>query len=320
MTEQIKISIIVPAYNVERWLQRCVDSILAQTHSNWELILIDDGSTDATGEIIDRYAERDSRIMAVHQPNAGLVAVREKGISLATGMYVGFVDGDDAIDPDMYARLLGNALEHRADISHCGMRMCFDHGGQELHYGTGALLVHDRLEGLRELLSGERIEPSLCNKLYRRELLEGSCLDETVLHNEDFLRNFLLFQRSERSVFEDFCGYQYWVRANSMSTDDKIVLRSRNVLRARKLVLESSEPPERPYTLKCWLSAQVTAINTLTWLDDPQARALCAECRSVLAAERKNLGLLIRRQRLAARLILLSPKLHRLVYRLYRKE
>ena len=95
------ISVIVPAYNIASWLSRCLDSILAQTHKNLEIIVIDDGSTDGTSQIIDEYVKKDSRIVAIHQKNTGLVAVRNIGIEIAQGDWIGFVDGDDAIDPDM---------------------------------------------------------------------------------------------------------------------------------------------------------------------------------------------------------------------------
>lgn len=204
-----KISIIVPAYNVEAWLGRCVDSILAQTYPNLEVLLIDDGSTDDTADIIDRYARQDSRVVAVHQKNAGLVAVREKGIALASGDFVGFVDGDDAVDTDMYERLLHNALEVDAQISHCGLKVFYPYGRLEPHYGTGRKAVQTSQEALQELMAGEKVDPSLCNKLYRRELLKDSCLDASIQTGEDILRNFVLFQRAKRIVFEDFCGYQY---------------------------------------------------------------------------------------------------------------
>lgn len=99
------ISVIVPAYNIAPWLSRCLDSILAQTYKNLEIIVIDDGSTDGTSQIIDEYVKKDSRIVAIHQKNAGLVAVRNRGIEIAKGDWIGFVDGDDAIDLDMYARV-----------------------------------------------------------------------------------------------------------------------------------------------------------------------------------------------------------------------
>lgn len=121
MTETVKISVIIPAYNVEPWIEACLESVCNQTYRDLEIIVIDDGSTDKTGAIIDSYANKDRRIVVTHQENSGLVAVRELGIKIASGQYIGFVDGDDTVEPDMYERLLTNAISYQADISHCGM-------------------------------------------------------------------------------------------------------------------------------------------------------------------------------------------------------
>lgn len=315
------ISVIVPAYNIAPWLSRCLDSILAQTYKNLEIIVIDDGSTDETSQIIDECAKKDSRVVAVHQNNAGLIAVRNRGIELASGDWIGFVDGDDAIEPDMYARLLENALEYNADISHCGVRFCFPDGHDELHYGTGKIKLQSNYDGLKDLLEGTLIEPGVWNKLYRASLMPNSCLDETVLNNEDLLRNFVLFKRAKQSVFEDFCGYRYYQREGSMSKDKGKELRmARHIIRARRLIVEHSTEDIYSYAMQTWLSAIVTAINTLTYNNEPEAKQYCQECREVLRKERSHLHYLIKRQQLAAKLILLSPALHRMVYRIYSKH
>ena len=152
MDNSILISIIVPAYNVEQWIGRCIESIRNQSYKNLEIIVIDDGSTDRTPDILDACAKSDKRIIVVHQKNSGLVAVREKGISMAKGSYVGFIDGDDAVEPDMYERLLNNALKYHAEISHCGIKYCFYDGRVKLHWGTGEIKVFDRDTGVKELL------------------------------------------------------------------------------------------------------------------------------------------------------------------------
>lgn len=315
------ISVIVPAYNIAPWLSRCLDSILAQTYKNLEIIVIDDGSTDETSQIIDEYAKKDSRVVAIHQKNAGLVAVRNRGIELASGDWIGFVDGDDAIDPDMYARLLSNALKYDADISHCGVRFCFSDGHEELHYGTGKVMLQNNFDGIKDLLEGTLIEPGVWNKLYRASLMTDSCLDETILNNEDLLRNFVLFERAKQSVFEDFCGYQYYQRDGSMSKDKSKALRiERHVTRARRLIVEHSTDDIYPYAMQTWLSSIVNAINTLTYSNEPEIKQYCQECREVLRKERSHFHYLIKRQQLAARLILLSPVLHRMVYRMYSRN
>ena len=112
-----KISIIIPAYNIEQYIGATLDSVLAQSYSNLEVIVVDDGSRDGTGNVIDRYAQKDHRIIAIHKENGGVTSARLRGVAEASGEWIGFVDGDDYIEPQMYERLLENALKYNADIS-----------------------------------------------------------------------------------------------------------------------------------------------------------------------------------------------------------
>lgn len=314
----MKISVIVPCYNIEQWLPKCLDSILAQTYSKLEIVVIDDGSTDGTGDIIDAYAAKDERIVAIHQANAGLVAVREKGIELSTGDYIGFVDGDDYIEPDMYERLLNNALKYGAEISHCGVSFVWPDGHIDKHYGTSEVIEQDNFTGLRDLLLGVQIEPTLCNKIYTRKIIDNSCPDVTILNNEDLLRNFTLFSRSKKSVYEDFCGYQYYQRSGSMSKDDtKTISSFKNIEKARKLIVQNSNDAIYPYAMRSWLSVFVNFINQNFKSSDTHIKAVCFECRDALKKEKRNLRFLITRQRIAAILIIYAPWLHRLVYKIY---
>lgn len=311
------ISVLIAAHNAALWLGACLDSVRGQTYGKLQIIVVNDGSTDETGAILDRYAAEDARILPIHQENRGLVAAREAGIAAAKGDFVGFVDSDDQIEPDMYERLLNNALKYDADISHCGMAFVHPDGREEPHYGTGEILVQSNAEGLRELLTGQRVEPSLCSKLYAAQLLPDSCPDASVIHNEDLLRNFVLFRRAKRSVFEDFCGYRYRQHPCSMSGDPSGVLqRYRDIIRARRLILDCCPEEALPYAMRLWLSAHVNAINHCS--RDAESEAFCEVCRSVLRRERKNLRFLIPRQRVAAGLILYAPGLHRILYEIYR--
>ena len=112
MTERPLISVIVPIYGVEKYLEQCLDSILNQTYRQLEIILIDDGSTDRCGEICDRYASRDSRIKVIHQTNQGLSAARNVGMDMATGEYISFIDSDDYIDLHFYEKMVQGFLDY----------------------------------------------------------------------------------------------------------------------------------------------------------------------------------------------------------------
>ena len=113
------ISIIVPVYNVESYLERCINSILNQTFKNFELILVDDGSTDKSGEICDSFAGYDKRIRVIHKKNGGLSSARNVGLDVSIGKYIGFVDSDDWIDEFMYEKLYRNMIKTKSDIVIC---------------------------------------------------------------------------------------------------------------------------------------------------------------------------------------------------------
>lgn len=171
MEQDILVSVIVPVYNVEAYLGRCVDSILAQTYGNLEVILVDDGAKDRSGVICDEYAARDSRVKVIHKENGGLSSARNAGIDAARGDYLEFVDSDDWIEPDAVESMLSLALEHKTELAVAGR--------YDVKATTGRKKV-----GLcppkTEVISGEEMvsrifrwdncDSSACDKLYARRL------------------------------------------------------------------------------------------------------------------------------------------------------
>lgn len=211
------ISVIIPAYNIEQYIERCLESVCGQTYSRLEIIVIDDGSSDGTGNIIDELARKDSRIVTIHKENGGVSAARNTGLDIAKGDYIGFVDGDDIIESDMYELLLRNALKYQADISHCGYQMVFPNR-VDYYYNTGEVRIQNQYEGVYDLIKADKVEPGLWNKLYKRELVSAHRLDNKIKINEDLLYNYILFKEAKISVFEDVSKYHYMVRSNSAST------------------------------------------------------------------------------------------------------
>ena len=219
------ISIIIPVFNIEKYIERCIKSVLVQTYSLLEVIIVDDGSTDNTAAIIDFIAEQDNRVKVIHKQNSGVLDARMEGILRAEGEWIGFVDGDDFIEPDMFERLLQNALTYHADISHCGYKMIFPGGHIDYYYNTGCVEAQDRITALRELLSGIRIEPSIWNKLFHKRLFYSlqhvKKISENIEINEDLLMNYWLFKDADVFVYEDFCPYHYILRRGSAATSRK---------------------------------------------------------------------------------------------------
>lgn len=259
-----KISIIIPAYNVEKELSRTLDSVLAQTYVNIEIIVVNDGSKDGTGAVIDAYAAKDSRIKAIHKENGGVTAARLRGVAEATGSWIGFVDGDDWIEPDMYERLMKNALEYDADISHCGYRKVFPSGRVDWYYNTGRLVEQNHDESLRDLVCGSFVEPALWNKLYCKELFRNIAeqMDCSIKINEDLLMNYYLFKESDRAIYEDFCSYHYVLRPGSATT-------------SRMNVNKLMDPLE---------------VSRIIWQDWPCAVTLARLIRQLIALATKEVG------------------------------
>ncbi len=166
------LSIIMPVYNVERYLREAVDSVIAQTFTDWELILIDDGSPDNCPAICDSYAAADPRIRVIHQANGGLSAARNSGLEISEGRVIGFVDSDDRIDSRMYEKMIAAMTKHNADMVLCGY--CFEWRNRtkiKQPMPCASVLSHD--EAMRELFENRAIESYSWDKIYRREIISS---------------------------------------------------------------------------------------------------------------------------------------------------
>ena len=211
----MKVSVIVPVYNCETFLPACIDSILNQTYRDLEIILIDDGSGDGSGEICDAYAAEDARIRVIHQVNQGVSVARNSGLDVATGEWIAFVDADDTVEPDMYAVLVKLSVEHEADIALCGYRKVHFDGTSKDILGTGILRTQDPWEASECLLTGRYFTGSPWAKLYHKELFENIRFDPTLKINEDVLMNVQIFRNAKKLVFWDVPKYCYYEREGS---------------------------------------------------------------------------------------------------------
>lgn len=209
------ISVIIPIYNNEKYISKCLDSILSQNYTNIQVIAIDDGSTDKSGEILEQYAAKDVRIKAYHTKNCGVSAARNTGIKHAVGEYVTFVDSDDTIDPNMYEYMLGQFVENDIDIVHCGYKKIKLDGTSRLVCGTNKEYHFNKKEGVSHLIKGDLFTGALWNKIYRRSLLDHIYFDESIKINEDILFNFYAFQRAKKTIFIDQPFYHYYERENA---------------------------------------------------------------------------------------------------------
>lgn len=291
-----KISIVVPAYNISTDLPRCLDSLLAQTYQNIEIVVINDGSKDGTAEVMNDYAVRDSRIKAVHKENGGVTSARLRGVAEATGEWIGFVDGDDDIAPDMYAKLMENAMAYGADISHCGYQMVFPGGKVDYYYNTGRIVEQDNTKGLWDLIEGSFIEPGLVCKLYRRELFEGlsDWMDTSIRINEDLLMNFYLFRQAKKSVFEDICPYRYILRPGSAATSKLNEHKLRDPMKVTRILLKEAPEAVAPAVYCKWvrmlIGGATMSVGEQKDLIAPYRKETRKELRSHLGEILRNCG------------------------------
>lgn len=313
------LSVIVPAYNTAPWLPRCLDSLLAQTYDNLEILVVDDGSTDETPAVMRDYAARDCRIRTIRKDNGGVTSARLLGVAEAAGSWIGFVDGDDWVEPQMFARLLENAQAYSADISHCGHQMDYPDGRVRYYYNTGVLRQQDRQTGLRDLLEEKLVEPGLCNKIFKRELFQGLAerMDPAIKNNEDLLMNYYLFSGADRAVFEDVCPYHYMIRQDSASRrrlNEHIIY---DPIRVRQTILDICDPDLREDARRALAE---TCLLSYAWLTQEPGREFDVHrerVRQIVREQKPYLSLLPRRNALLVQLVSTAPWLFRVIYTVY---
>lgn len=219
---------IVPVYNVEKYLRRCVDSIIDQTYHNLEIILVDDGSPDNCGKMCDEYLKVDDRIRVVHKKNGGLSDARNAGMDISTGDYIGFVDSDDYIDKDFYEILVTNLEKFNADVSCCRYTNVWNDGRREPVGNDDSIHIYELNDALKEYLYGKTMDPFACNKLYKAELLGNAKYPNTHLR---FIKGILsednpfcieLFKKTSKVVLVGKSKYNYLQEREGAITNTKI--------------------------------------------------------------------------------------------------
>lgn len=214
MANGIKISVIVPIYMVEKYLKRCVESIIQQTYKNLEIILVNDGSPDKSGDLCDYYATRDDRIKVVHKKNGGLSDARNVGLQYASGDIISFVDSDDWLDLNFYEKIIEIMINHDADIVAFGYYST-DGKNIENSYLTEEVKDWDSNAALRVLCENNIISSHAWDKVYRREVLWDNLFPQGKLYEDVFVMH-KIFQRAGRITFVDHPFYYYFKRFDSI--------------------------------------------------------------------------------------------------------
>ncbi len=201
------ISIIIPIYNQEKYLRKCLDSLAAQTYPDLDILLVDDGSTDASPAICLEFQQKDPRFRYIRQPNGGVAVTRNTGIANIEGEWVGFVDPDDWTEPEMFAYLLDTAQRYQADAVCCG----FQEADSENDPIDAAPVTEEAVTGCAGteiLLEENRIHSHLWNKLFRAELFDGICFEPGRIY-EDYLVLHRVFLKARKIVLSDKVLYHY---------------------------------------------------------------------------------------------------------------
>ena len=191
------ISVIIPVYNVEKYLDRCMETVLNQTYGNMEIILVDDGATDQSGKKCDEYALKDERVKVIHKKNGGLSSARNAALEIATGDYIGFVDSDDYIDEYMFEKMLQYCIDNDCDISVCGH---FTEKNNKISIEEpiiDQLIMYTKMDALETLVEDAMMNNYAWDKLYKAELFKGVRYPDGRNY-EDIATTYLLFDKAER--------------------------------------------------------------------------------------------------------------------------
>ncbi len=313
------ISVIVPVYNVQPYLKRCLDSILEQTYSDIEIVAVDDGSTDGSELLLDQYAATHPSFRVIHQENSGVTVARLRGVSEASGDWIGFIDADDYIEPEMYSILINNALEYDADISHCGYQLIHLDGNRHYFYDTKKIIEQNNFSGLKDLIEGKFVEPGMCNKLYRRKLFDSILLDcpidSSIKITEDMLFNFFLFRQSRKSVYYDFCPYHYFARETSASRKPLADHHIFDPIKVKNIIVENVpsqlfEIAKRQYVVNC-----ISAYSSVSTNSNKEYRNRLPKLFELFKAEKRYFNLLNYKYKLLAYALLYFRPFYPIVYR-----
>lgn len=256
-----RLSVIVPVYKVEKYIHKCVDSILNQTFKDFELILIDDGSPDNCGEICDEYAKKDSRVRVIHKENGGQSSARNRGLDIAKGEIIGFVDSDDDIEVNMYKNLIDYMDREKLDIVFCDVYLVRgDRVREQSMYSENKVL--NNIQGLKDNLIC-KIDNAVWNKIYKKTIFNNLRFTEGIVY-EDVRIMYKVFSKSQKSGYLKQSLYYYYKRPNSTIAQSFNSKSRYDCFGGYKERLEFSIQENLDCVEKCRVLAVETALATLT--------------------------------------------------------
>lgn len=212
------ISVVVPIYNVDKYLDRCVDSIIKQTYTNLEIILVDDGSSDNSPKMCDDWNSRDKRIKVIHKENGGLSDARNAGMIIATGEIISFIDSDDWIEHEMFEKMLNRKQKDNSDIVSCGVKWVKE-DGSIIRDVTSDNEIIDTTTAMKELINDNKLKQHVWNKIYNRNLIKDIPFEKGKYH-EDVFWSYQIFGKAKRTSVIKESFYNYVQRSNSIMGEE----------------------------------------------------------------------------------------------------
>lgn len=273
-----KVSIIVPVYNVEKYLDRCVNSIIKQSFPDYELFLVDDGSPDNCPQMCDDWAKRDSRITVIHKANGGLSDARNVAIDIAAGEYLSFIDSDDYVAPDFLETMLSALENNNAKMAICNIESVDENNNTAPQY-----IPYDKeKKAIGKEIYESLYQPSACNKIYKKELFRNLRYPKGRLFEDTFVYHEILGQL-DKIVYTGKTGYYYFVRSDSIMHDE-YKLKNTDIIDAVYLRAKFLDEHDiHDHADEAYLAVYSRLATAYTLLDKTKAdvKARLAECQSV---------------------------------------
>lgn len=258
------ISVVVPVYQVENYLERCINSLLNQTYSGFEIILVDDGSSDSCSFLCDEWVENDSRIKVIHKPNGGLSDARNVGMLLVVGKFMSFIDSDDAVATDFFEIMLKTLQAENSDIVECGVVKFYEDNYFDRYQDDLAVTSYTTVDALSGLISENPFHQHVWNKFYKTELIKDILFPYGKL-NEDEFWTYQIFGRAKKVTKINKTMYFYFQRSNSIMGEgfnlrrlDALEGKSNRQKYIEKNYLELSSQARKDLFASCVFSAQST--------------------------------------------------------------
>lgn len=312
-----KISVVVPAYNCQDTIERCIKSIQNQTYNNLEIIVVNDGSTDKTETLLCKMQDEDDRIKVISIPNGGVSHARNTGIDNATGDYITFVDSDDYIDEEMYETLHNLLKKYDVKLVHCSYKNV--NGKSIISVGnTGKITLQDHDEAMKCLLSGRLFSGGNWNKLYDKLLFSNIRFNEDIWINEDVLANFELFDLVDKSVFIDKSYYSYVVNCESATHSMKTNEGSEQVVYVAERMSEMSNGKSYKAEADYRLAYRLLGLYRAYILsNNPEERDKRYKVKGKIKQIKKVFSI---KDKINYYLLITTPYLYRIAFKIYDKK